>query len=199
MQDRVLTAKGSKQADAVLEAAIRCLGEDGYAGTSLQRVADAAGVQKRMVLYYFDSRERLVAAAFERLADRFLAELSARVDGIHEPGALIDALVDLLLEQSEHQALAAAYFGLVAEAVTDATLRQALADIRERERALAHRVLDELEAHGHELSMERELLILAASTIGNGIAMELLLHGRTPQFERAVAFARVGAPMLLFD
>ncbi len=43
----------------MLEAAIRCLGEDGYAATSLQRVADAAGVQKRMVLYYFESREHL--------------------------------------------------------------------------------------------------------------------------------------------
>ena len=42
--------------DLVLEAAVRCLGERGYAGTSLQRVAEAAGVQKRMVLYYFGSR-----------------------------------------------------------------------------------------------------------------------------------------------
>jgi AcrR family transcriptional regulator len=199
MQDRVLTAKGSKQAEAVLEAAIRCLGEDGYAGTSLQRVADTAGVQKRMVLYYFESRERLVATAFERLADRFLAELAARVEGVHEPDALVDALVELLLEQSEQRGLAAAYFGLVAEAATDPTLNEALAAVRERERALAHKVIDDLEAHGHELSLERDLLILAASTIGNGIAIELLLHGRTPQFERALTLARAAAPMLLFD
>jgi hypothetical protein len=47
--------------------------------------------------------------------------------------------------------------------------------------------------------MERDILILTAPTIGNGIAMELLLHGRTPQFERALTLARAAAPMLLFD
>jgi AcrR family transcriptional regulator len=199
VQERVFTAKGSKQAEAILEAAIRCLGEDGYAGTSLQRVADAAGVQKRMVLYYFESREHLIATAFERLADRFLGALTERVEGIHEPGALVDALVEFMLEQIADRGLVAAYFGLVAESATDPTLREALAGIRARETALAHDVLDDLEAHGRELSMERDLLILAATTMGNGIGMELLQHGRTPEFERALTLARVAAPVLLFD
>ncbi|HEX6391671.1 MAG TPA: TetR family transcriptional regulator [Solirubrobacteraceae bacterium] len=197
MQDRVLTAKGSKQADAVLEAAIRCLGEDGYAATSLQRVADAAGVQKRMVLYYYDSRERLIAAAFARLADRFLADVRDRLDGLHDPAAVIDALVELMLAQD--RGLVAAYFGLVGEAATDATLAAALAEFRTRELALANAVIDDLEAHGHELSLERDLLILAARTVAHGVGMELLEHGRTPAFERALTLARAGAPMLLFD
>ena len=199
MQERILTAKGSKQAEAVLEAAIRCLGEDGYAGTSLQRVADVAGVQKRMVLYYFNSREHLIAAALERLADGFLATVAERTADLHDPASVVDALVDLLLEQIDDRGLLAAYFGLVAESATDPTLLATFAALRARMAELANRVLDDLEAHGHEPSMERELLILAATTIGNGIGLELLQNGRTPQFERAVAFARAGAPMLLFD
>lgn len=199
MQDRILTAKGARQAEAVLEAAIRCLGSEGYAATSLQRVADEAGVQKRMVLYYFDSREHLIATAFERVAARFHQELRRRLDGVHEPAAIIDALVDLVLEQSEDRGLVAAYFGLVAEAATDPTLRRSLDAVREREVAFAHEVLDRVEDHGHELSLERDLLVLAAMTVANGIGMELLLHGRTPQLERAIAMARAAAPIWLFD
>ena len=183
----------------MLEAAIRCLGEDGYAGTSLRRVADAAGVQKRMVLYYFDSREHLIAAALERLADGFLATVAERTADLHDPASVVDALVDLLLEQIEDRGLLAAYFGLVAESATDSTLLATFTALRARVVELANGVLDDLEAHGHEPSMERGLLILAATTIGNGIGLELLQNGRTPQFERAVAFARAGAPMLLFD
>src|ERR1700757_1585620 len=97
---KILTAKGARQAEAVLEAAIRCLGEEGYAGTSLQRVADAAGVQKRMVLYYFGSREQLVATALGRLGDTFLHELEARMDGLHAPAEVVDTVAELFLAQA---------------------------------------------------------------------------------------------------
>jgi AcrR family transcriptional regulator len=196
---KVLTAKGSRQAEAVLEAAIRCLGEDGYAGTSLQRVADAAGVQKRMVLYYHGSRERLIAAALRRLGDTFLGELEQRLAGLHDPAAVIDSAAELFLEQAADRALLTAYFGLLAESATDPVLAEAFEGLRERALAIAHRRLDELEAHGHELSTERELLILAAISTAHGIGLELMQHGRTPQLERALGLARVAAPVLLFD
>jgi AcrR family transcriptional regulator len=199
MQDKVLTAKGMAQAEAVLEAAIRCLGDEGYAGTSLQRIADAAGVQKRMVLYYFGSRERLIAAAVERLADEFLARVSARLEGVTSPEEVVDQLAEALLEEGDQRSLIAAYFGVAAEAANDATLHAQLESLRAKATELAHEILDALEAHGYELSMERDLAILAAITVGNGIGLELLQRGRTPEFERAIALARVGAPLLMFD
>jgi AcrR family transcriptional regulator len=197
--DKVLTAKGARQAQAVLDAAIRCLGQDGYAGTTLQRVADTAGVQKRMVLYYYGSREQLVATALRRLGDTFLAELESRIEGLHDPAGVIDAVAELVLAQASDRALLAAYFGLLAEAATDPVLEAAFASLRERGVAIADRTLDELEAHGHELSMERGLLILAAISTAHGIGLELMQHGRTPELERAIGLARVGAPLLLFD
>lgn len=197
--DKVLTAKGTRQAEAILQAAIRCLGEEGYSGTSLQRVADAAGVQKRMVLYYHGSREALMANALHRLGHAFLDDLERRTADAHDPATLTDVVIDLMLEQVEDRGLLAAYFGLVAESATDDVLREALEELQERAVALAHRVLDDLEAHGRELSLERDLLILAATTMAHGIALELLQHGRTPEFERALAFARAGAPLMLFD
>jgi AcrR family transcriptional regulator len=199
VQAKVLTAKGQTQAQAILEAAIRCLGDEGYAGTSLQRIADAAGVQKRMVLYYFGSREQLIAAAVERLADEFLARLSARLEGVATPEEVVDQLAEALLEEGDQRWLIAAYFGVAAEAANDATLHAQLDSLRAKATGLAHEIIDTLEAHGYELSMERDLAILAAITVGNGIGLELLQRGRTPEFERALALARIGAPLLLFD
>jgi AcrR family transcriptional regulator len=199
MQEKVLTAKGRTQAESILEAAIGCLGDEGYAGTSLQRIADAAGVQKRMVLYYFGSRERLIAAAVERLADAFLARVGARLEGVTTPEEVVDQLAAALLEEGDQRSLIAAYLGVAAEAANDPTLHAQLESLRAKATELAHEVLDRLERHGYELSMERDLAILAAIAVGNGIGLELLQRGRTPEFERAIALARVGAPLLLFD
>lgn len=199
MQGKVLTAKGRVAADAVLDAAIRCLGEEGYAGTSLQRIADAAGVQKRMVLYYFDSREQLIAAAVDRLADDFLARVRARLEGVATPEEVVDRLVEALLEEGDQRSLLAAYFGIAAEAANDHTLHAQLESLRVKASELANEVIDALEANGYELSMERDLAILTALTVGNGVGLELLQRGRTAEFERALALARIGAPLLLFD
>jgi AcrR family transcriptional regulator len=196
---RMLTAKGSARSEAVLEAAIACLGEDGYAGTSLQRVAARAGVQKRMVLYYFGSRERLVERALQRLADRFLDELEACIDRHAAPNALVDALVDTTLANLSNRPLLAAYLGLVAESANDPSLQDTLTAIRGRAAALADRAADRLEAGGRTLSMQRELLFLAATVAANGLAVELLERGPSDDLDRAVALGRAALPLLLFE
>ena len=199
MEAKTLTAKGTRQADAVLDAAIRCLGRDGYAGASLQRIADEAGVQKRMVLYYFGSREGLMSAALRRLADGLIAGLEARVATLETPAEVVDAVFDTVAAQLEDRRLLAAYFGLVAESATDPVLREALDDLREQIRVLAHRVLDRLEARGHQPAMERELMIAAAGVAAQGLGLELMQHGTTPEVARGLALARAAAPMLLFE
>ena len=198
-QSKPLTAKGSRQAEAILEAAIRCLGRDGYAGTSQQRVADEAGVQKRMVLYYFGSREQLMAAALTRLADDFIADIERRLDGLDRPDAIVDACFDALVERVRDRQLLAAYFGLVAESASDPVLSETLETLRERVRVLAHAVIDRLEVSGHRLAMERELVILAAGITAQGLGFELLQHGPSPELDRGLALARAAGPLVLFE
>jgi AcrR family transcriptional regulator len=199
VEAKSLTDKGSRQAEAILDAAIRCLGRDGYAGTSQQRIADEAGVQKRMVLYYFGSRERLMAAALTRLAEDFLAALRARLHGQSRPDAIVDVVFDALAEQLGDRQLLAAFFGLVAESPADPVLRETLASLRSHVWELAHQTLDQIEAGGASLSMERDLLILAAGVVAQGLGMEMLQHGPSAQLERGLALARAAAPLVLFE
>jgi TetR/AcrR family transcriptional regulator, transcriptional repressor of bet genes len=193
------TTKGSRQAEAVLAAAIRCLGRDGYAGTSLQRIADEAGVQKRMVLYYFGSREQLMARALTRIADEFTAAFEQRIEGLATPAEVIDAGFEAVEEQLRDRAMLAAYFGLVAESAAHPVLHDTLEQLRQRARELAHRVLDRLESDGHRLAMERELLIVAAGVVAQGLGIELLQHGSSPELERGLVLARAAAPLVLFE
>lgn len=152
-----------------------------------------------MILYYHGSREQLVATALRRIANDFLAELESRLEGLRDPAEVIDAVADLFLSRTSQRSLLAAYLGLLAESATDPMLQTMFMALRERGDAIAHRALDELEANGHELSMERGLLIFAARSGIHGIGLELLQHGPTPELEQAVALARLSAPMLLFD
>ncbi len=62
---------------ALLDASLSCLIEDGYAGLTTRRVAARAGVSPATQRFYFPSRAAFVAAAVEQLA----IELRRQVSG----------------------------------------------------------------------------------------------------------------------
>src|SRR5271157_520926 len=52
----------------ILEAATREFSANGLAGARTERIAEAAGVNKALLYYYFRSKEALYAAALESVA-----------------------------------------------------------------------------------------------------------------------------------
>jgi TetR/AcrR family transcriptional regulator len=52
----------------ILEAAIRQFSENGLAGARTERIAEAAGMNKALLYYYFSSKEALYSAAIEAVA-----------------------------------------------------------------------------------------------------------------------------------
>ncbi|MCU1412559.1 MAG: TetR family transcriptional regulator [Rhodoglobus sp.] len=71
----------------------------GYGATSLQRIAELAGVSKSSVLYHFESKERLLEAAIGPAIDRMNIVLAPlQVAGIGDRRAFLEAFVDFLLE-----------------------------------------------------------------------------------------------------
>ena len=61
----------------LLDAAIDCLVELGFAKTSTQEIARRAGVSRGAQLHHFPTKESLVTAAVEHLVDKRLAEILA--------------------------------------------------------------------------------------------------------------------------
>lgn len=88
-------ARSRETRDAIVEAAARLFSEGGLRRTTTAQVARLAGVSPGSMYQYFPSKEALVAAIYEREADRQQAELVARVAeiGTDDAPALIRALV----------------------------------------------------------------------------------------------------------
>ena len=60
---------------ALLDAALDCLVEDGYAGLTTRKVAERAGVSQGTQMHYFPTRARFVADAVRHLAFKLASEL----------------------------------------------------------------------------------------------------------------------------
>lgn len=79
--------------EEILAAAVRVFARRGYAAARMDEVAHEAGIAKGSVYLYFDSREQLLHAAFEDLAEHSARILREAVDG---PGAALDRLAGLI-------------------------------------------------------------------------------------------------------
>ncbi len=93
--------------ERVLAAALASFASRGYGATSLDAVADGLGVRKQTILYYFPSKEALLAAVIERAAadlDAMLAPVGP-VDGPSRVAAVVDATFRLGTRRPELLAL----------------------------------------------------------------------------------------------
>ena len=77
MTDASPTRSQAERADQtrarILEAATREFSANGLAGARTEAIAEAAGVNKALIYYYFQGKEALYAAAIESVAARMAA------------------------------------------------------------------------------------------------------------------------------
>ncbi|KAA6465117.1 TetR/AcrR family transcriptional regulator [Acidobacteria bacterium AB60] len=93
----------------ILDAALREFAAHGLAGARTERIASAAGVNKALLYYHFDSKEKLYLAAFEKIAERVRDNTMAVLMGSGTAGerVLRAALAhfDRIIGQQEFQSL----------------------------------------------------------------------------------------------
>jgi AcrR family transcriptional regulator len=117
--------------EALLDATIESLVEDGYAKTTTGGVAERAGVSRGAHLHHFQTREALVAAAVERLARRRSAEQLAAVDALPEGPERVAAGLDFFWSNYANPLFQAA-LDLWTAARTDPDLRAALVEVERK-------------------------------------------------------------------
>jgi AcrR family transcriptional regulator len=86
---RTQTQRSADMRARLLDATVECLVEYGYAGTSTHRVVELAGVTRGAQVHHFRSKEDLVIAAIEHLAEqrtqaaiREIARVKANADPV---------------------------------------------------------------------------------------------------------------------
>ncbi|MCU0696759.1 MAG: TetR/AcrR family transcriptional regulator [Myxococcaceae bacterium] len=86
--------------DRILDAALTTFAAHGTVGTSVQAVADAAGMSKQAVLHHFPTKERLRDGVYELLADRFREQLpGVATELVSRSHDRYRALIELVLER----------------------------------------------------------------------------------------------------
>jgi AcrR family transcriptional regulator len=161
----------------LLEAAERCFAESGYEGTSLERIALAAGFSKGAVYSNFASKEELFFDLMaERVEERSLAlalkiaNLSVSADRAREAG---HALGDLVLEDPAWQAL---FLEFWLRSVRNPALKAEFSERRLRLRAkLAERIEAECAAWGRNPSFSSAELATVSLALSNGFGIEGLV------------------------
>lgn len=73
------TARGAAVRESVLHAALECFGAFGYEGTSTRAVAERAGVSHPLLLYHFESKEKLWESTMEDVVGHYRQELEQRL------------------------------------------------------------------------------------------------------------------------
>jgi AcrR family transcriptional regulator len=160
--------------DALLDATIECLVEHGYENTTTSRVAARAGVSRGAHLHHFQTRQALLAAAMERLAERRGAELLAAAEDLPEGRERLVQGLDLLWASYANPLFHAA-LDLWSHARTDPDLRERLVPVERRldrqTLTIARRLFPAL---AEQPDFDR-LIELAVSTI-RGLALLDTLH-----------------------
>lgn len=64
---------------ALMSATLRCLAEEGAEGTSIRRICREAGVSVGLVNHHYQSKEALIADAYEQVSNDLLATLAEAV------------------------------------------------------------------------------------------------------------------------
>ncbi|OBF93315.1 transcriptional regulator [Mycobacterium sp. 852002-51163_SCH5372311] len=82
----------------LLDATIECLIAYGYAGTTTPRVAELAGVTRGAQIHHFPSKEDLVVAAIEHLAQQRAQAAIAELGRVKASSDLISTVLDFMWE-----------------------------------------------------------------------------------------------------
>jgi AcrR family transcriptional regulator len=94
---RRLLARPERRA-AILKAAAEAFAEKGFAGTSMEHVAAAAGITKLIVYRHFSSKEALYEAVLERVSTRLAEEFVSHLERTPPPGVGVRAMLAVARE-----------------------------------------------------------------------------------------------------
>lgn len=129
--DRKVQERSVAMRSRLLDAALECMVDKGYAATSTIEVAKRAGVSRGAQLHHFPTKADLLGAAVEHLLQRRMAEFRDMLASTDPEADLIDAGIDLLWSMFQGPDFVA-WAELWMAARTDPALAAAVAAIDER-------------------------------------------------------------------
>ena len=192
---RTQAERSATTRQALLDATIRCLVEEGYANTTTSRVAELAGVSRGAHLHHFQTRSALVAAAVEHLRVRRAEELMAAADALPSGPERVTQALDLLW-RSYTSPLFQGALDLWSAGRTDAELRSHLVKIERDFDRQTMELARRLFPQAAERPDFEQLIEMAASTI-RGLTLLDTLHAGRERSRKQWPFCRAQLAAML--
>ena len=169
----------------ILEAAVECLAEHGWSGSTVTVVCARAGVSRGAAQHHFRTREELFTAAIAHMAEQWLLAVRERARAL--PGAGRDrtyAVVDMLVAVHTGPLFRAALHLWVA-ATDEEALRPLVAALESRIGREAHRLAVEFLGADESLPGVRET-VQATLDMARGLGLANLLTDDSARRARIV-------------
>lgn len=132
----VMPNKTQKRREEIVAAAAAHLIAHGFANSGIRAIAQSAGLSDRMIMYYFETKDDLVAEALKLVARELAAGMDAAVPkGGRTPQQVLDALAQTL-RSDEVRAVMRLWFEIIGLAMRgQEPYRQVAAELIERSEA----------------------------------------------------------------
>jgi len=158
------TEKGLGRAHAILQAARALLAAEGYAGLSMRRVAQDAGMSLSNVQHYYGSKERLLEALLLTTMDEFQAKMdriAVAMAGRPQVERFLST-IDMFLDEITEPVTHAIFFEIWALASRHPFASELMGRMMARERKAIHGLIRGLNpAICDDEYMERAVLVVA--------------------------------------
>lgn len=180
----------SDKARRIVEAMRASVGLRGAAGSTFDQVAQAAGVSRGLLHYYFGSKERLLVEVVRHDCEIRISALRERLTAASSVDELIDIMLagfQSFLEEEEGAAAPALIFELFTASRHNAEIRDELGALYRSVRSTVAEALTEKEREGVvELRADADSVAATMFAMADGTALQILSD---PEWDASEAIA----------
>jgi AcrR family transcriptional regulator len=159
----------------LLAAAAEVIAERGLAATRIADVAERVGTSPGAVLYWFESKDELLAEALIADEERFSSELAAALATLADPAAKLLRLIDACAEDNNWTL----WIEIWARARHDERLRRARQELDDGWRAMISRIVRDGIEQGVFSPANGDEAALTIAALIDGLAVQVTLGDAT--------------------
>lgn len=187
----------------MLTAALEVIVERGFPDTRIADVAERAGVSPALVIYYFKTKDRLLAEAMRHSEDVWYAEMQRRTEAIPSAAARLQEVVAMTClpgEDSRFEESWSVWLDLWAQALRDPDVRAVREEFDEHFRETIRQIVRHGIARGEFREVDPDDFAVAYSAMLDGLAIQIALSDPVVDAQRSFDLAmRVAADELAFE
>jgi TetR/AcrR family transcriptional repressor of bet genes len=172
----------------LLDTAFRCLSRYGFSGTSMERIAEEAGVSKGTLTYYFKNKEDISCRVAAHVAAKFHSEVRQALERLTDPRERLLRAIELFWTgYIGRPELITGYYDMWSQSFFHSALKEEAVAVYTDFRRI---FLDELVRLSAEAGADRDRLLgdaMLITGVVDGVAMQFLLEPELTDWDRVLA------------